>query len=454
MVYLALIIPGIMVLLGIEIVLGLVFGFYRPRKPGEFVRPAFDSRLLGWLTRPESIGKIFSETINYQFGFEISKSWFMRLLGKALLPLAVVCIVVIIAMSSIVVVEPHQKAVVTRNGAFVRIAEPGISFKAPWPFGAAKKFDVERVHSIRLGSRSHIEEDEHNTADMPILWSNQHVPEGQTEELLITAPPTNDAEQDNDALADKKAKEGEPDFGEMIGADIDIKYRISDLRQYAGVDESDQGSANPVELLTAIAQREVTHYFATHDAETLISDGRADAGKQLQSAINKRLAGYKVGLEVVFVSVSGVHPPQEVAEDFHARVNALQDAEAAREMAKLDADVVYTEVAGSEEQASRLLKLLAAYNDLKDRIRELESKDSEAPELASLKSELAKQNVAISLLMVESGGGDRPAHGVGSSDPLGRAAPTAGPRDGDGRRDRGLQGRGPLLPDQPIPGRA
>jgi len=183
-VILAFALPIVMILLGAEIVLGLVLGFYRPRKAGEFVRPAFDSRLLGWLTRPESMGKIFSETINYQFGFEVSKSWFMRLLGKALLPLAGVCALVIIGMTSVVIVQPHQQAVITTNGAFVRIAEPGLSFKAPWPLGGAEKYDVKRIHSVRLGSRAHVVQDEH-ASDVPILWTNQHVEEGATEQLQI-----------------------------------------------------------------------------------------------------------------------------------------------------------------------------------------------------------------------------------------------------------------------------
>ena len=73
----------------------------------------------------------------------------------------------LIGMTSVVIVQPHQQAVVTNNGAFVRIAEPGISFKTPWPFGRAEKYDVKRIHSIRLGSRIHAGFEE--MKDVPIL---------------------------------------------------------------------------------------------------------------------------------------------------------------------------------------------------------------------------------------------------------------------------------------------
>jgi len=389
-VYLAIALPVVMILLGVEILLGLVLGFYRPRKAGVFYRPAFDSRLLGWLTRPESIGKIFSETINYQFGFEVSKSWFMRLLGKALLPLAIVCVVVIVAMTSVVIVEPHQQAVVTRNGAFVRIAEPGLSFKAPWPFGKAEKHDVNRVHSIRLGSRAHLE-DEHAMAG-PILWTNPHVQEGETEELLITAP----------SRVASEAADQDTVLGEMIGADIDVKYRIADLRQYAGIDNHKQGTTEPVKLLESIAQHEVTRYFATHDTDTLMSAGRAAAGEEIHAAIEEKLKPFNTGLEVVFVSVSGVHPPQDVAEDYHARINALQEQQTAIENARQEAESILASLAGSRERADQLAALIDDYKALEIEKQQLDPADE--ARAAEIEEALNQQRAAIEQMMSGSGG--------------------------------------------------
>ena len=389
-VILALALPAVMILLGVEIVLGLVFGFYRPRKAGEFVRPAFDSRLLGWLTRPESMGKIFSETINYQFGFEVSKSWFMRLLGKALLPLAGVCIAVVIGMTSIVIVQPHEKAVVTLNGAFVRIAEPGLSFKAPWPFGDAEKYDVKRIHSISLGSRAHVDDD--HKMQGPILWTNPHVQEGATEQLLVTAPPP--------GAGTTGGKDSV--LGEMVGADIEIKYRINDLRSYAGVDNNTSGMSDPTGLVTTLAQHEVTRYFATHTTDALLASGRAAAGDDLQKAIQDELDRYNVGLEVVYVSVSGVHPPQDVAEDYHARINALQESQTEIEKAQQEADVILANAAGNRDRASRLSDLINQYYEIDAKLRALG--DSDAAQAKALKDSLESQRTAIELLMIESGG--------------------------------------------------
>ena len=398
-VYLALILPVVMILLGIEIVLGQVLGFYRPRKGDQFVRPAFDSRLLGWLTRPESIGKIFSETLNYQFGFEVSKSWFMRLLGKALLPLAAACVAVIIGISSLVIVQPQQQAVVTLNGAFVRVAEPGLSLKAPWPFGAAEKYDVQRIHTLRMGSKSHIDDD--HLIDGPILWTNQHVEDGQTERLLVSAPPPG------------VGTTGQKDsiLGEQIGADIDVNYRITDLKRYAGVRSDDNadklGMSDPKHLLNTVAEHEITRYFATHDTDTLLASGREVAGAELQAAIQARLDEYAVGLEVVYVSVSGIHPPQDVADDYHARINAIQESQTEVEKALQEADVVLAQAAGDEARATRLSELIDTYYKTDAKLKALsesESVEVGSADKAQLQRLLESQRAAIELLMIESGG--------------------------------------------------
>jgi hypothetical protein len=77
--------PTVMILIGTEMLLSVIFGLYQPRRPGQRPRAAFDSRILGWLTHYESLGKIVGEAINYQFGFEVSDSWFYRLLARAVM---------------------------------------------------------------------------------------------------------------------------------------------------------------------------------------------------------------------------------------------------------------------------------------------------------------------------------------------------------------------------------
>lgn len=342
----SLLVPAVMVLLGIEFCLALLLSIYRPRRADEQVRPAFDSRVLGWLTRPESIGKIVGETLNYQFGFEVSRSWFYQLAARAALPLLVATLLVLWAMTSVVVVLPQQNAVITTNGRLVKVAPPGLTFKAPWPFGRAVLLDVNRLHQVMVGTRQISEEDYGNT---PMLWTNQHGVEAEA--FLITAPPPTNSPT-NSVIA-SGADGGTDDgtkIGEMIGADVVVKYRIADPKAYVTSAES------PEAVLKVLAQREVNALFATKTVPELLSAATLEAGAQLQERVSAAVDARHLGLEVVLVSVSGVHPPQDngVADKFHEVVAALQEKETSIARARQDEARTLATVAGSVERAMEI----------------------------------------------------------------------------------------------------
>ena len=112
----AYVIRAAMFVLGIELAANLILEHYRPRVAGQLSRPAFDSRLLGLITEPGGIARSIAEAINYQFGFEVSATWFYRLLQRWFLPLVVVMLIAIFALSSIVVVEADEQVVIERFG--------------------------------------------------------------------------------------------------------------------------------------------------------------------------------------------------------------------------------------------------------------------------------------------------------------------------------------------------
>lgn len=372
-------IPVFMILLGAEIALALLFGIYRPRKPGEFMRPAFDSRLLGWLTRPESLGKIVGDTINYQFGFEISSSWFYRLLAQWTLPLVLICLIVVAAISSVVFVAPQQNAVVTTFGRLDRIVEPGLRFKWPWPISSARKFDVNRVHQVTLGSRG-----ENAKENVAILWTNEHT-EGE-ETYLVTAPTQFDDDfESTDIVA-----------GELVGSDIVIKYRVADLEQYV------RSAQEPEAMLEAIAGAQINAYFATQPIDSLLTSGRLTAGDELLARIRDAVDAEKLGLEVVFVSVSGVHPPQDgdVAAAFHQQIDVLQEQQTALQKAEREAIMTLAAVAGTREKALQISTAIEELNDLRQRMLQSDgaglTEDQEA--------ELTRKAAEIEELLDSAGG--------------------------------------------------
>jgi len=368
------VLPGLMILLAVEFLLNLLLGLYRPRKGAEVVRPAFDSRLLGWLTRPESIGEIISETINYQFGFEISRSWFYQLLSRAFVPLCAVAGLVLLGLSSIVVVAPQQQAVITTFGHFDRVVEPGLALKWPWPIGQVTKFDAYRVHQIVIGSRLMGEE---KLDDRAILWTNQHT-EGE-EKFLVTASTAGGGEAGGDDIA----------AGELIGGDVVVKYRIDDLATYVNAAD------DPKAMLIALSEREVNRYVATKLVDELLGGVRSTAGEELHRRIQASVDRHGLGIEIVFVSVSGLHPPQndEVAAAFHEVIDAVQEKQVAIENAQKDAVEVLARTAGTAERARRISAMIEKLSAMRSKLEAMD--ENEREKRSSLQQQILEQTVAI-----------------------------------------------------------
>jgi membrane protease subunit HflK len=348
--YLALIIPAISAVLGIEVLFNFLLDLYRPRKPGEVPRPAFDSRLLGMLTSPESIAKAIGDTINYQFGFEVSRSWFYQLLSRAVTPLFVFGLIVLWGMSCIVLVGPQQQAIILKMGAIAgEPRNPGIHFKLPYPMGRVEKYDVGRIHQIEVGSAP-----QGLKEGAALLWTNPHT-EGEKEDFLVTAPTPARTRRaiENDADAEKI-----PGMS-LIGGQVVVQYRIKPdgLITYAS------NISDPARLLRAIAEREVNRYFVTKDIDTLIGPGRIIAGGELRDAIQAEAIASNLGLEVVFVGLLGMHPPQdsEVAAAFHEQIGALQKQQTEINNANKAAIESLAGVAGSIDEARAIEKAIDAY---------------------------------------------------------------------------------------------
>jgi len=338
---LAVAIPALMALQGFEILLSLIFGLYRPRKSDEALRPAFDSRVLGWLTRPESLGKIVSETLNYQFGFEVSRSWFFSLLQRLLAPMAIVAIAVFVLLSCVVLVQPQQRAIITLNGGIVGDpVGPGLHFKAPWPFGAADKFNAARVEQLVVGSLI-----DANDGESALLWSSATDDTGET---FFVAAPTPLPDLDNADAPDAAA-------GELVSLTMTVGYRVrlDGQANNNGVVAYATAADNPRRLLTFISSQQLNAFTAGRPINSLLTDPDGTAANALRSAIQQAANNRDLGLEIVDASITAVRPPtnEEVAQAFMSQLSVRQEVAATLETARRDAIATLAEVAGSRDRA-------------------------------------------------------------------------------------------------------
>ena len=154
-------IPALQLIFALELAANVILDLYRPRVPGQEERFSFDSRIFGLIADPQRVGTSIAETLNYQFGFEVSKTWFYRVVSRAFVPLVLFGLVVLVGLSSVLVVREGEAFVVQRWGRAdpARGAlGPGLHLK--WPVGVedVRYFD-NRLIVYEIESREIISKD-------------------------------------------------------------------------------------------------------------------------------------------------------------------------------------------------------------------------------------------------------------------------------------------------------
>ncbi|MEL6739099.1 MAG: SPFH domain-containing protein [Planctomycetota bacterium] len=362
--------PAAMILGGAEIILNLILDAYRPRRAGEEPAPAFDSRLLGLVAAPDKIAENIGEALNYQFGVDVTGTWFYRLLSRSLAWLGLVAFIVAWGMSSLAVLQPHQRGIVLTFGEVSQPLfslgdrtetdiGPGLHVKLPWPISrveipeyqsrdaAGNETLVRTTTGVQLLTLGTSPPDE---GDGPILWSEQHTVD---ESFLVVQSTREDVI--TGGLRD------DPDAAtilSLLAVEVPVHYVVNDVQLY------DQLAA-PGErrrLLEAIGRQVVSRYVSALSVDQILATDRGSMADRLRSALtaefDKLNGGAGPGIEILFVGVAGVHPPRDVAPNFERVVQGRQNREAMIEAATTQQTRTLATVAGSVELAGRIVALL------------------------------------------------------------------------------------------------
>ncbi len=356
------IVPILLLLLGMETALNIVLDIYRPRLKGQYAKSAFDSRLLGIINEPGGIFRTAASTIDYQFGFKVSQTWFYKLLEKAIAPLILFAAVTLYLLSCIVVVNPNEEAIIEHLGnplnhtGQVRHAKPGLTFKWPWPVDIAYKHPTKMVSEINIGFVPKFKPGTKELDRGPLLWGKAHY---EKEYLLLVASEQTSARPTAGAVPVS-----------LIIATVPVQYRVKDLYSFI------YNHNEPEKLLESICYRELTKFAASAKIEvndevsinqSLLGAGRAEAERILTSRIQAAADEAGLGVEIVFLGLQGIHPPPEVAGDYQKVIGAVQKKQALILGAYAERNKDLSALAGSVEDADRLYSLAAKYQQAKEK---------------------------------------------------------------------------------------
>ena len=355
-----------LLILASEFVVNFILDLYRPRSRDEIPRPSFDSRLLGMIGEPGGIAKSIADAVNYQFGFQVSSTWFYQLLQRWLLPIFIVAFAAVLALSSVVIVEAGEQVVVERFGrpqtAPSDILTPGVYLKWPYPFEIVYRVPTGRISELVIGDAA--EEDEHGHNKDIIVWTEQH--EHVSELMLLVASPkleTLASEEPSDRVQDTTAVSAggtESVAVSLLMASVPIEYRVKDVAEYL------YKFAQPAKFLEVIGYQFLCDYAAGVDIDELMGPGRTRFNRVVKQALQDKLDEREVGIEIVFVGIQDAHPPAEskVAETFQSVVAAEMLMAATIHAAKGKARSVLISIAGTESRALALDDAIRARNAL------------------------------------------------------------------------------------------
>ncbi len=425
----------LMIFVAAETVLNFVLNLYRPRRPGEHPRPAFDSRVLGLLAAPDNIVRSINEAINYQFGFDITSSWGYQLLLRSFAALAALGAVVLVLLSMVVVVGPGQEAVRLRGGRIVGDVRQGtLLLKWPWPFESAEVVDVGRVRSLTLGPKPVKPEavsawaaprspdpDRHplivaasnlslerrlelgpgSAAARALESSGMAAPQGATPVPVAAAPGSRatgaaaaPSAAGGDAAVADAAAEGLANEFALIDADVIMTYRIRQgaLLEWLHFCNDTRARRSQLDMreraLRVIAMRELSQYLSTQPIEAVLSPQGGSLGTALRDRIQAAFDREKTGVEVVSVLAPMLKPPGEAAEMFESLSVETQNARKTMEEANRTVDTTMATLVGDAAQSAAIVEAIKSYEQLRSQ------KGDADPEVMSARDRLERMLTA------------------------------------------------------------
>ena len=260
--------------------------------------------------------------------------------GRAAILLAVVLAALWLA-SGFYVVRPDELGVVLRFGAFARTAPPGLNYHLPWPIEEVLLPPVTRINRLDIGFR---------TTGGPGGGPTQ-VP---LEARILTGDEN------------------------IVDVNVTVFWRIRNAEHYLF---NIRHSGAVVKSVTESVTREV---IGLMPIEPVLTSARTQIEQSVQAGVQKRLDGYRSGVEIVSVQLQRVDPPAQVLKAFRDVQAAREDArravnvaegyrnsivprargQAAKIIAAAEAQKAAT-IAHAQGQAKRFDSVLAAYRAAK-----------------------------------------------------------------------------------------
>ncbi len=222
--------------------------------------------------------------------------------------------------TGIYIVEPAERGVVMRFGAYKEVTQPGPHWHLPYPIEDVIKVNVDQVSSLR------------HKAEMLTRDEN------------------------------------------IVDVELTVQFRIQDASDYLFQDQQ------PDKTIRDATETAVRETIGKSDLDFVLTEGRSSIAARIKQRIQELLNNYHTGLEAMSVNMQPAKPPDEVKGAFDDAIKAREDKERLENEAQAYANEIVPKargaaarrvadakayrkkvIADSEGETSRFLAILTEY---------------------------------------------------------------------------------------------
>jgi len=202
--------------------------------------------------------------------------------------------------TGIYIVDPAERGVITRFGAYTKMTEPGPHWHIPWPIESVQIVNVDEISSF-----SH-------------------------KALMLT-------KDEN-----------------IVDVELTVQSRIQDAANYLFQDQA------PEKTLRDATETVVRKTIGGSNLDFILTEGRSAVAATIRERVQNLMDVYKTGLQVTSVNMQPAKPPDQVKEAFDDAIKAREDKERLENKAEAYANEILPQARGEAARATADAK---AYRD-------------------------------------------------------------------------------------------
>ena len=262
----------------------------------------------------EEVIKDFKNKFNTRFGGGSSGKGGVSKAAKGSFKYFIILAVLLWLLSGIYIIDPAERGVVLRFGAFQNSTSQGPHWHIPYPIETVYKVNVERIRAAEIGFRN--------------IQNSSYSGAVSSESLMLT-------KDEN-----------------MVDVKLAVQYKIADAQAYLF------NVFNPELTLSHVVQSVIRQVVGDNTMDHVLTTGREQVAQEVKSHSQNLLNEYNTGLLITAVTMQDAQPPVQVKAAFDDVVKAREDEQRYINEAKAYANDIVPKARGASQ---RLIAEAEAY---------------------------------------------------------------------------------------------